>query len=220
MGIFVIVIGGILFGSILSHYSSYLINKSEDCEKPVDHNIISTRNFVICLLNGILWGLTYYFVHDTLLMIVYMLVASIILTISVIDFAVFEIPPQFNIMIASLAIICVVHDYTNWYHYLIGAVCVSGIFLIIAIATKGNGMGGGDIKLMAAAGLLLGWQKILFVMVIGALLGVFIHGLKMAITKEKSLLAFGPYLSMGIFIMMCYGNQLVDWYKNTFLIFE
>lgn len=113
-----------------------------------------------------------------------------------------------------------VMDMSHWYMYVIGAFTVSGVFFIMALATKGKGMGGGDIKLMAATGLLLGWQKILFVMVIGAILGIIIHSVAMALLKKKSMLAFGPYLSMGVYIMMIYGDVIVNWYVNTFLFFN
>ena len=42
-----------------------------------------------------------------------------------------------------------------------GAVCVSGILLVIYLISGGRAIGGGDIKLMAACGLILGWQLII-----------------------------------------------------------
>ena len=73
-------------------------------------------------------------------------------------------------------------------------------------------MGGGDIKLMATVGLLLGWQKILLGMVLGSLLGSVIHLVLMKVTGKERMLAFGPYLAAASFIAMCYGQQLIDLY--------
>ena len=54
---------------------------------------------------------------------------------------------------------------------LIGALCVSGLFLLIALVSRGEWMGEGDIKLAAAAGLMLGWKNMLGVLFIASLTG-------------------------------------------------
>ena len=109
-----------------------------------------------------------------------------------------------------------IFDLANWLHYLLGFIAVSGLFLVIYLVTKGRGIGGGDIKLMAAAGLLLGWQQILLAMMIGAILGSIIHLLLMALKDKDRVLAFGPYLSLGIFIAMLYGSEIMKWYLSIF----
>ena len=82
--------------------------------------------------------------------------------------------------------------------------------MIIYWITRGNGIGGGDIKLMAAAGLLLGWKEILLALVIGSVAGSVIH------LKKDRVLAFGPYLALGIFFAMLYGNAIITWYLRLF----
>lgn len=78
-------------------------------------------------------------------------------------------------------------------------------------------MGGGDVRLMAAAGLLLGLKNIVLSLVLGCLLASVLHVLYMKLKNKDHMLAFGPYLSMGIFISMIYGNQIIEWYVNTFV---
>jgi leader peptidase (prepilin peptidase)/N-methyltransferase len=73
-------------------------------------------------------------------------------------------------------------------------------------------MGGGDIKLMAAAGFLLGWKLNIVAFMMGCVLGSVIHLSIMKIGKGEHRLAFGPYLSMGIYIAMICGEQLMSWY--------
>ena len=80
--------------------------------------------------------------------------------------------------------------------------------------TRGRGIGGGDIKLMAAAGLLIGWKLNIVALMLGCVLGSIIHLSIMAMKKGERRLAFGPYLSLGIYIAMICGEQLVSWYLS------
>ncbi len=70
---------------------------------------------------------------------------------------------------------------------------------------------------MAAAGLLVGWKLIILSLGIGCLLGSVIHLILMKIRDKDRVLAFGPYLSMGIYISMVCGDQLVSWYLSMFV---
>ena len=141
---------------------------------------------------------------------------SVLLVIGVIDFRTYEIPFGCNIFICVLGLIHMVLHYADWVDYLIGFFAVSTFLLIIYLCTKGRGIGGGDIKLMAAAGLLLGWKYILLAFFLGCILGSVLHILRMKLTKADHVLAFGPYLAMGIGIAVLYGNQILDWYLGFF----
>ena len=133
------------------------------------------------------------------------------------DRKIFELPPELNIGIAVLGAIHLIFDLKHWYVYLIGALCVSLPLWLLALLSGGRAMGGGDIKLMAALGLLLGWQKTLLVLFIGALLGSLVHGARVLFTKGKHELAFGPYLAMGGIVAALYGQNIIDWYVSTFI---
>lgn len=216
---FILVIIAFLIGFPIAHYTSFLINNSEDCEKQITFSFLSVRSITICFISSVLWLIIYLVCGISVSSVIYMIASSILLAISVVDFAVYEIPFQFNVVLAVLGIAVLLMDITHWYEYVIGFFAVSGIFLLMAVVTKGNGMGGGDVKLMAAAGLLLGWKKILFAMVIGSVLGILVHGVLMIVLKKKHMLAFGPYLSMAVYIMTIYGDKLLGWYVNTFFNF-
>lgn len=77
-------------------------------------------------------------------------------------------------------------------------------------------MGMGDVNLMAASGLVLGWKLVILAFLIGCILATIIHPIKMKLKHSSNVLAFGPYLSGGIFISMLYGQQLINWYIQTF----
>lgn len=65
---------------------------------------------------------------------------------------------------------------------------------------------------MAAAGLCLGWQNIMFALVVGCVIGSVIQCIIIAVTKNKSKFAMGPYLSIGIFTAALWGDMFIDWY--------
>ena len=99
--------------------------------------------------------------------------------------------------------------------YLIGLVAVSGVFLLLHIGTGGNGLGMGDVKLVGAAGLLLGWQNMLLAVLLGSLGGALIHSARMKKGAGKKL-AFGPYLAGGIWFAALFGEQLINAYLGLF----
>ena len=150
--------------------------------------------------------------------ILYCLTFSALIALSVIDWRTYEIPVGINGFILVMGIIATAIDYKNILNHIIGFVSVSGFLLILYYATKGRGIGGGDVKLMAVAGLLIGWQKILLALVLGAILGSVIHIARMKISGEEHILAFGPYISAGIFIAMLYGEQMINWYLGFFIL--
>ncbi len=101
----------------------------------------------------------------------------------------------------------------------LGFLLGGGLFYLLAVLSRG-GMGGGDIKFIAAAGALLGWQKILLVIVLGATLGSII-GLALMVAKKKdrkSQIPFGPFLAIGTLIAIFFGEDLISMYLSTMTI--
>ena len=166
-------------------------------------------------LNGILYGIIVIVNGFNEVSILYCLATSALLTLSIIDWRTYEIPVGFNIFIGILGAIRVLTDLEHWYDYVIGFFAVSLFLLILYYATNGKGIGGGDIKLMAAAGLLIGWKLIILSLGLGCILGSVIHLILMKVQNKDRVLAFGPYLSLGIYISMLYGEQIIDWYIST-----
>ena len=98
---------------------------------------------------------------------------------------------------------------------LLGFFLGGGLFYLLAVLSNG-GMGGGDIKYIAAAGALLGWQKVLLVIFIGSFLGSLVGMFQIGIQKKsrKSLIPFGPFLAAGTLITLFYGNPLIRLYLD------
>ena len=173
---------------------------------------ISIQYPMIELLNGILYLSTFLLFGLSITTLLYCALISSLIALSVIDFRTYEIPVGFNIFILVLGAIRLITDYHSWPEYVIGLVSVSVPLLLIFYATKGRGIGGGDVKLMAAAGLLLGWKLIVLAFFLGCLLGSVIHIARMKISGESHVLAMGPYLSAGIIISCYVGDKLISLY--------
>lgn len=177
---------------------------------------ISLQYPLIEAMNGIGYAIIVIANGFSLVSILYCLCTSALIALSVIDWRTYEIPVVFNYFIGVLGFIRLFSDLEHWYDYVIGFFAVSLFLLTLYIATRGRGIGGGDIKLMAVAGLLLGWKLIILSLILGCLLGSVIHLILMKVQKKDRVLAFGPYLSLGIYISMIYGNQILEWYLNMF----
>lgn len=187
----------------------FLGGKCRKCKAP-----ISPQYPIVEALNGVLYVLIFLVEDFSLEAVLYCLLASALLVLSVIDWRTYEIPVGINIFILILGILRVITDYRNWWNYLIGFLCVSIFLYLLFLISKGRAIGGGDIKLMAAAGLLVGWKQIILAFLLGCILGAIIHLIRMRVSKADHVLAMGPYLSVGIFIAALWGNQWIGWYLS------
>jgi leader peptidase (prepilin peptidase)/N-methyltransferase len=103
---------------------------------------------------------------------------------------------------------------------LIGLVAGGGSLYLVAVAyealTKREGMGGGDVKLLAMIGAWLGWKAVLFTIFFASLSGTIIGGGAMLAQKQgrHSAIPFGPFLAFGALAYLFFGPQLIDWYLN------
>ena len=179
--------------------------------------VLSPRYPLIELLNGLLylWVLFRYGLSfETLIGCI---LASALLGLSLIDLKTQEIPYGFNIFILILGIAFTIYDRTDLPGHLIGLFAVSLPLLIIQLLSKGRAIGGGDIKLMAAAGLLLGWKGIILAFVLACIIGSVIHLIRMKFFGQGRQFAFGPYLSAGILLSYLYSDALILAYLSLVL---
>lgn len=142
------------------------------------------------------------------------LAAAALLSLSLIDLGTYEIPFAYNVFIFGLGVLALVFDLPHWYDYVIGFFAVSLPLLLLFYLSKGTAIGGGDVKLMAACGMLLGWKLVLLGFVLGCIIGSVIHLVRMKISGEKHMLAMGPYLSIGVFLSALFGNVVITWYLS------
>jgi len=176
---------------------------------------LSRQYPIVEALSGFGWLLALLTADGLVTAILLSLLSSILIVIAVIDWRTFTIPNGLNLAILVLGEERVITDPANLLHYAIGMVCVSGLFLLLHLATGGRGLGLGDVKLMGAAGLLLGWMNILLAMILGSVGGAVIHSVRMRRGADKKL-AFGPYLAVGIWVAALFGDALWSAYLGLF----
>ena len=177
---------------------------------------LSVQYPLIEAMNGILYVIIVLQHGVNIDSLLYCLLTSALVVLSVIDFRTYEIPLGINLFILALGLIRVALDYHNFLGYLIGLLAVSAVLAILYYASGGRAIGGGDVKLMAACGLFLGWKLIVMAFLLGCVLGAVIHVIRMKVSGQDHVLAMGPYLSVGVFIAALWGNRMLSWYLGQF----
>jgi leader peptidase (prepilin peptidase)/N-methyltransferase len=102
---------------------------------------------------------------------------------------------------------------------LLGILVGGGIFLVIILASRG-GMGGGDMKLGAMLGAFLGWQLGLLALLLAVLSGGLVALVLLAMGRRgrKEAIPFGPFLALGGAVAFLWGEPLLAWYLDRFLV--
>ncbi len=107
-----------------------------------------------------------------------------------------------------------INPYVSWQSSLIGLIAGGGVLYIIALIyyllRKVQGMGGGDIKLLAMIGAFLGWQALLFVIFFSSLTGAIV-GIATLVYHGKdgsTRIPFGPFLSIAALVYLFFNSQI------------
>ena len=172
---------------------------------------ISVQYPLIEAANGCLWVLTFAIGGFTMQSALYCLAISALLVLSVIDARTMEIPFSCNVWIGVLGLASMFMDRAYLSH-LLGFAGVSALLWLVYLLTRGRGIGGGDIKLMAATGLLLGFGVNFVGFLFGCLFASVIHIARMKLSGAEHVLAMGPYLAAGTLAAMWFGDSIVTWY--------
>ncbi len=139
---------------------------------------------------------------------------SLLTCVGFIDYDEMIIPDGLNIAIAIVAIPAIfLTAGVKWYEHLIGAVIISAFMLIMSLAIP-KAFGGGDIKLMAACGLFLGWKNAVFAFFVAILTGGVMAAIMIAGKEKgrKDLIPFGPFICIGVVAAMFFGDRVIDLY--------
>lgn len=103
----------------------------------------------------------------------------------------------------------------------IGAAVGGGLLYLVAVGyhawTGREGMGGGDIKLLAMIGAFLGWRGVLVTLILGSFSGAGI-GIALILARGADTrlpIPFGPFLALGAVCALFFGDALIQWYLQV-----
>jgi len=149
------------------------------------------------------------------------LFAAILIVISFIDLDHQIIPDVISLPGIVVGFACsFVLPWVSWLDSLLGILLGGGSLFLVATAyellTKKEGMGGGDIKLLAMLGAFLGWKAVLPTIFLSSLLGTLVGVPLMLVKRANGKLAipFGPFLSLGAMVYLLWGPPLINWYLS------
>ena len=187
--------------------------KSIPLQYPVVEGISGLLSLALVLKTGL--TLSYPF----LLLFVLSLV-----TISIIDLQQMIIPDVITIpgMLVGLGVSLFPFS-PPWYESLIGLLAGGGGLLLVALAyywiSGKEGMGGGDVKLLAMIGAWMGWKALPLVLLLSSLSGTLVGALFLLIQGKgfRLRIPFGPFLSMGGVAALFFGSELMEWYFTWFI---
>ena len=192
----------------------WLIGRCRDCKAP-----ISLRYPLIEALTGFLFALLAYRFDVSPALIAYAAFVSALIVVSFIDLDHQIIPDGISLPGIVVGLLVALAGYgPGFVDSLLGVLLGGGTLWAVAAGYEWlrgqEGMGGGDIKLLAMIGAFLGWRAVLITLIVGSLAGSIIGGLRFLIQRSQAgvPIPFGPFLAIGALIALFAGQQLIDWY--------
>jgi len=188
------------------------------------HSAISLRYPAVEALTGLMFVLLLYRFGPLPVVAVYAAFVAALIVISVIDFDHQIIPDVISLPGIVIGLLLSVLGYgPPLIDSAAGVLLGGGLLYAVAIGyhamTGREGMGGGDIKLLAMIGAFLGWKNVLVTLVLGSLSGALI-GIALILAHggdSKAPIPFGPFLALGALCALLFGDPLVHWYLNITL---
>ena len=208
---------------------------------------ISVRYMLVELLTGVLFVLCLMATGLTLHLLAALVLTSVLIAVAFIDIDTQTIPNGIVIFALAAGLLFVFtrvvpgQTMSYWANALDALYGMAAGFLPLLLINLGaklilkkEGMGGGDMKLMAAAGLFLGLKLTVVSLLIAIYTGGIVGAVILLIARIKQrkanaeenseetenaghYIAFGPFLAVGAFVAMLYGNMIVDWYVKIVL---
>lgn len=190
---------------------SYLIQGGKCCGCKAR---ISPLYPIIELLTGILFVIAFIVFGWQSELIVGLTLISLFMIITVSDLKYMLIPDKILLVFAGIFLIeRIFIPLTPWWDSLLGSVIGFTLLLIIAIVSKG-GMGGGDIKLFALIGFVVGTKTMLLSFMLATFYGAFfgIIGLLFKLVKRGNPIPFGPFIAAGTLTAYFFYEEIIGWY--------
>ena len=202
---------------------SFLIlkGKCRYCHKPISlqYPLVELATGTVFLL--IFWNLEFG-IWDLLFRL---LISCFLIIIFVYDLKHYIIPDQVIYPAIVIAFLYNIYQFTIDNQQLtinnfLSAFGAAAFFLTLVLISHEKWLGWGDVKLAFLMGLFLGWPKILVALFLAFFIGAIV-GVALIILAKKTLkseIPFGPFLVSGTFLALFFGQKILDWYLNFFLL--
>ena len=198
---------------------SYLIlrGKCRNCKTKISlqYPVIEALTSILTLFIVYIMGLTYWTA-------VALLVTYCLIILSVIDFKLYIIPDRFSIGLTVLGLIVFFINPVFQGNLTIrfiqcfasGAVAFFGLWgmaVLCSFIFKKEAMGGGDMKLIAAVGVLTGFSGVISTLIISSFSALVYYAVLFILKKnpQNKTIPFGPFISIGLFINILFPNNLL-----------
>ncbi len=182
---------------------------------------ISIQYPLVEILTGFLFLLIFLFFKDLIFVGFLFLISCFLIIIFIYDLKHLLIPDK----VLTIAILITlghlfIFNYPLLIEHILSAIGASFFFLFLVLVSREKWMGAGDAKLAVLIGLLLGFPGVLISLFLSFLIGAII-GIGLVISQKKGLKAqipFGPFLILGIYLTLFFGDIIANWYLNLFLL--
>lgn len=202
---------------------SYLVLKGRcaSCGAP-----ISARYPLVELMTGVFAGVYYLHYGWSLTTLVYFCFTAALIVVTFVDLNFRIIPDVISLpgIAAGLGVSFFRNDLSpmdSLWGILLGGGVLLAVFFGYYLVTRREGMGLGDVKLLAMIGGFLGWKAVLFVLFSSSLMGA-LSGLAVMASRKGNLklaIPFGPFLAIGAILYIFAGPSLMNWYFNLIRIY-
>ena len=197
----------------------FLLGRCRHCHHPISwrYPAVEAITGLLSLALFIRYGLSFQY-------LLFLLFATTLVTISFIDLDHQIIPDVLSIpgIVAGLAAAFIPGN-VSWFDSIIGIIGGGGTLFLVGLIyeklTGKQGMGGGDVKLLAMIGAWMGWRSLPFVLLVSSLTGAIIGSVFLLAAGKgyRVRIPFGPFLSLGALFYIFFGPQLTNWYISLLL---
>lgn len=183
----------------------------------------SLRYPLIEFIMASLFALVVYQYGLSWLTVEYLILIFGLVTAAFIDYDYMILPDELTLGGLAIGLVgAALNPERNFSEALIGVLFGGGILWLVAyvyfVFTGREGLGGGDIKLLAWLGALLGWQAIPFIILSSSIVGSIVG---LAVSKKnqsslKTMIPFGPFLALGAILYILGLKSIGIWYVQLF----
>jgi leader peptidase (prepilin peptidase)/N-methyltransferase len=178
---------------------------------------ISVKYPIIEFITAFIFAFSFVILHENMLEYVVAVTFFSLLIIVVVSDLEYQIVPDSILLVFAPILIGlrVASDIIPWYSAIIGAIIGFGFMYLIAWygkhRFKREALGGGDIKLYAIIGFVLGYETVVLSVLLAALLGLFYAAI---VRPKTAYVPFVPFIAVGVILTYFVGDDIIEWYMN------